>query len=600
MNQPKRIPDQEIATVRELARLEEIVGSYLTLRPAGADSLKGLCPFHDEKTPSFHVRPSRGLFHCFGCGESGDVFAFLQRHEQIGFREAVELVADRVGHRLRYEGGGPSAAAARNTRARLLAANTAAAQFYQRQLATDDAATARQYLAERNFDSTLAETFGCGFAPTGWDTLTKHLLQQGFTGQELEAAGLSRPGRRGGMLDRFRGRLVWPIRSRADEVLGFGARRLFADDPITAKYLNTPETLLYKKSHVLFGLDHAKRRIAATHQVVVVEGYTDVMAMHAAGITTAVASCGTAFGEHHLGVLRRMLLDDSAWRAEIIYAFDGDAAGIAAAGKAFGHAVAMPGRSSVAIASNDRDPCDLRRYEGDTALHELIGARQPLIEFVLRSAVGEFDLSEVTGRVAATGRARALLDRIQDPVARGEYGRQVARWCGVEPNAVLGGGPVETNQRSRPDADTANVPDGQQLERKALHAALHHASLAAANGFDAVPAEAFHHPEHRRLREAIADSGGATAAAQDPSGWVTRLIARLAGDTRLVGELIVTPFPVAKSDASAYIAAVISGLSSTGRSDSAPSPAGAPMAERSRPRRPISNPGSSTAHRPRR
>ncbi|MBF6171121.1 DNA primase [Nocardia blacklockiae] len=555
MKQSGRIPEREIEAVRDLAHVEQIIGAYVALRPAGADSLKGLCPFHDEKTPSFHVRPSHGRFHCFGCGEGGDVFTFLQKHEQIGFREAVELAADRVGHRLRYEGGGPSAAADRNTRARLVAATAAAAEFYSDQLSTPDAATARQFLQQRDFDSTIIEHFGCGYAPTNWDRLTKHLLQKGFTARELETAGLSRPGRNG-MIDRFRGRLVWPIRSRTGEVTGFGARRIYSDDPIDAKYLNSPETPLYKKSHVLFGIDHAKRRIASTHQAVVVEGYTDVMAMHAAGITNTVAACGTAFGEHHLTTLRRMTLDDSDWRAEIIYMFDGDTAGTTAATKAFGHAAAMPGRSSVVIVPDGRDPCELRQQDGDTALHHLLDARGPLIDFVLRSAISEFDLTDVSGRIAAAGQARTLIGRIHDPLTRTEYARQAAGWCGVDATAILG--THATPNQPEPPAPPPER-DRTHLQRTVLHGALHHASHAAANGFDDLPVEAFDQPDCARLRQAIADSGG-TAAASDPAGWVSRLIANLEADSQLAHELVVTPFPVSKADAGVYIATAVVGL----------------------------------------
>ncbi|HEV7362086.1 MAG TPA: DNA primase, partial [Mycobacterium sp.] len=316
-----RISDRDIAAIRERANIEEVVGDYVQLRRAGADSLKGLCPFHNEKSPSFHVRPNHGHFHCFGCGEGGDVYAFIQKIEHVSFVEAVELLADRIGHTITYSGPATSVQRDRGSRSRLIAANAAAAEFYAAALESDEAAPARQYLTERNFDAEAARHFGCGFAPSGWETLTKHLQRKGFEFKELEAAGLSREGRRGPM-DRFHRRLLWPIRTSAGEVIGFGARRLFDDDPMEAKYVNTPETLLYKKSSVMFGIDLAKRDIARGHQAVVVEGYTDVMAMHLAGVATAVASCGTAFGDEHLAMLRRLMMDDSFFRGELIYVFD--------------------------------------------------------------------------------------------------------------------------------------------------------------------------------------------------------------------------------------------------------------------------------------
>jgi DNA primase len=256
-----RISDRDIAAIRERVSIEEVVGDYVQLRRAGADSLKGLCPFHDEKSPSFHVRPNHGHFHCFGCGEGGDVYAFVQKIEHVSFVEAVELLADRVGHTISYTGAASSVQRDRGSRSRLLAANAAALAFYAAALESAEAQPARQYLTERNFDADAARHFGCGFAPSGWDSLTKHLLRKGFEFKELEAAGLSREGRRG-PIDRFHRRLLWPIRTSAGEVIGFGARRLFDDDPMEAKYVNTPETLLYKKSSALFGIELAKRDIA--------------------------------------------------------------------------------------------------------------------------------------------------------------------------------------------------------------------------------------------------------------------------------------------------------------------------------------------------
>ncbi|WP_044506919.1 DNA primase, partial [Mycobacterium simiae] len=425
-----RISDRDIAAIRERARIEDVVGDYVQLRRAGADSLKGLCPFHNEKSPSFHVRPNHGHFHCFGCGEGGDVYAFIQKIEHVSFVEAVELLADRIGHTITYTGAAATNVQRdRGSRSRLIAANAAAAEFYAAALESDEAAPARQYLFQRNFDADAARQFGCGFAPSGWEMLTKHLLRKGFEFKELEAAGLSREGRRGPM-DRFHRRLLWPIRSSAGEVIGFGARRLFDDDPMEAKYVNTPETLLYKKSSVMFGIDLAKRDIARGHQAVVVEGYTDVMAMHLAGVTTAVASCGTAFGDEHLAMLRRLMMDDSFFRGELIYVFDGDAAGRAAALKAFGGEQNLAGQSFVAVAPDGMDPCDLRLKAGDGALRDLVARRTPLFEFAIRTAIAEFDLDSAEGRVTALRRCVPMVAQIKDPTLRDEYARQLAGWVG--------------------------------------------------------------------------------------------------------------------------------------------------------------------------
>ena len=408
-----RIPERDIAAVRERTRIEDIVGEYVALKAPRGDSMMGLCPFHDEKTPSFHVRPNHGTFHCFGCGEGGDVYTFLQKMEHISFVESVEQLADRLNYRIDYEGGGTSVQRDRGTRARLVAANAAAQQFYAEQLGSPEAQAARDYLTERNFDAAAARQFGCGFAPSGWDTLTKHLLKKGFEFAELEAAGLARQGKRGPM-DRFHRRLLWPIRNLAGDVIGFGARKIFDDDTMPGKYVNTPETLLYKKSQVLFGLDLAKKDIAKGHQAVVVEGYTDVMAMHLAGVTTAVASCGTAFGDDHLALLRRLLMDDKFWRGEIIYTFDGDEAGQAAAMKAFSGDQKLAGQTFIAVAPEGMDPCDLRLRQGDAAVRDLVARRTPLFEFAIRGALAECNLDTAEGQVEALRRTVPMVAQMKD------------------------------------------------------------------------------------------------------------------------------------------------------------------------------------------
>ena len=297
--------------VRERAHIEEIVGQHVTLRSAGVGSMKGLCPFHDERSPSFHVRPQVGRYHCFGCGEGGDVIDFVQKVDGLGFSEAVEYLAGKVGLQLRYEeGGAPRPGEEPGKRRRLIEAHKVAEEFYREQLSTPAAAAGRQFLAERGFDRTAAADFGVGFAPQGWDSLMRHLRGRGFTEAELTLSGLVSQGQRG-VYDRFRGRLVWPIREVTGETVGFGARRLFEEDQ-GPKYLNTPETPLYKKSQVLYGIDLAKRDLQRDKRVVVVEGYTDVMAMHLSGVGTAVATCGTAFGSDHARIVRRLIGDSGS------------------------------------------------------------------------------------------------------------------------------------------------------------------------------------------------------------------------------------------------------------------------------------------------
>src|SRR5919197_669484 len=395
-----RIRESDIAEVRDRNRIDDVVGEYVSLRRAGGGALKGLCPFHDEKTPSFNVRSTHGTFHCFGCGEGGDVTAFVMKIDHLSFVEAVERLADRVGIALTYEGGGATIQRDKGTRSRLIEAHRAAAAFYAEQLLTPEAAKAREFLTSRGFDAAAAATFGCGFAPAGWDKLTKHLLGRGFELAELYKAQLSREGRQG-PIDRFHRRLLWPIKDLGGDVVGFGARRLYDDDQIQAKYLNTSESPIYKKSQVLFGLYLAHRAIARRHQVVVVEGYTDVMAMHASGVLTAVASCGTAFGAEHITVLRRLLIDDDAFRGEVIFTFDGDEAGRKAARKAFDEDQKFAAQTYIAVAPDGMDPCELRQAKGAAAVSDLVARRQPLFAFAIRAQLAEHNLEIAEGRVEA-------------------------------------------------------------------------------------------------------------------------------------------------------------------------------------------------------
>jgi DNA primase len=569
-----RIPDADVSAIRDKIRIEDLVGDYVQLRRAGADSLKGLCPFHDEKSPSFHVRPNHGHFHCFGCGEGGDVYAFVQKMEHVSFVEAVELLADRIGHAVSYTGGGTSVQRDRGSRSRLVTANAVAQEFYSAALESDEAAPARKYLTDRNFDAAAARQFGCGFAPSGWDTLTKHMIRKGFEFSELEAAGLSREGRRGPM-DRFHRRLLWPIRGASSETVGFGARRIFEDDPITAKYVNTPETVLYKKSAVLFGIDLAKRDIAKGHQAVVVEGYTDVMAMHAAGVTTAVASCGTAFGDEHLSMLRRLMMDDKFFRGELIYVFDGDAAGQAAALKAFAGEQNLAGQSFVSVAADGMDPCDLRLASGDGALRDLVARRTPLFEFAIRTTLASYDLDNAEGRVNALRECTPIVAQIKDPTLRDEYARQLAGWVGWADVAQVisrvrgeagrkpGSRPARGTRQDSP-APAASRPDPRDPtlwpQREALKAALQYPALAGPV-FDALTVESFTHPGYAAVRTAVGTAGG-VAAGLTGAQWIetVREQAGAAAVEGLITELGVETIKVDEDRLPRYIGGVLARL----------------------------------------
>ncbi|MFF5171688.1 DNA primase [Micromonospora sp. NPDC000089] len=551
-----RIRDEDIALVRERTSIAEVISDTVTLKSAGGGNLKGLCPFHDEKSPSFNVSPARNVFYCFGCGVGGDAIKFLMDAEHLSFVESVERLADRAGIQLRYVENDPSAPRPsrpqQGQKQRLVAAHAAAVEFYQAQLGTAGARPAREFLARRGFDRAAAQRYGCGFAPDGWDLLTKHLRQQGFTHDELVTGGLSRPARSGSLIDRFRRRLMWPIRDITGDVIGFGARKLFDDDD-GPKYLNTPETPLYKKSHVLYGIDLAKREIAKQGKVVVVEGYTDVMACHLAGVPTAVATCGTAFGSDHISVLRRVLFDSDERAGEVIFTFDGDAAGQKAALRAFEDDQRFVGRTFIAVSPDNMDPCDLRLAKGDLAVRDLVARREPLVDFALRHVINRYDLDTVDGRVEAMRRAAPLVAKIKDREKRPEYVRKLAGDLGMEiepvQRAVLAAGAPPTG-RDAPPASRARAAgpavDSPQsmVEREALKLALQEPVLAGPM-FDAVEAAEYRHPVHVVLREAVAAAGGAAAAAGG-AVWISAVrdaCADLAAQA-LVGELAVEPLRI--------------------------------------------------------
>ncbi len=542
-----RIRDEDIAAVRDKSPIADVIGEHVQLRSAGGGNLKGLCPFHEEKSPSLSVSPAKGLFHCFGCGAGGDVIRFLERIENVGFTEAAELLAARAGIQLRYVESGPGPARQPGQRARLVEAHKIAAEFYAEQLRTPEARPAREYLVERGFDDDVATRYGCGYAPARWDALTKHLLGRKFTPAELTTAGLARPSSSGSLIDRFHRRLLWPIRDVSGEVVGFGARRLFDDDPIEAKYLNTPDTPIYKKSRLLYGVDLARREIARQHRAVVVEGYTDVMACHLAGVTTAVATCGTAFGTEHIAVLRRLLMDSDAFTGEVIFTFDGDAAGMKAAERAFADDQKFMAQTFVAIEPNGLDPCELRQKAGDTALSDLVARRVPLVEFVLRSTVNRFDLDTAEGRSAALDRGVPLVAQIKDRGLLEQYSQLLARIVGVaDPDQVLarvrgvvrsGGRPEPVLRRAEPPVNEAVA----SVEREALKIAMQVPALAGP-AFDALPDAAFRLPDHVTLRQGIAAAGGTASAVSGPAwaGSVEDQLPDLSARS-LVHELAVEP-----------------------------------------------------------
>ncbi|MDX2523865.1 DNA primase [Streptomyces europaeiscabiei] len=557
-----RINDEDVKAVRDAVPIDAVVSEYLQLRNAGGGNLKGLCPFHDEKSPSFQVSPSKGLFHCFGCQEGGDTITFVMKVDHLSFSEAVERLAGQAGITLRYEEGGYNPSHQRGERIRLVEAHKIAAEWYAEQLATSpEADTGRIFLAERGFDQAAAVHFGVGYSPQGWDHLTRFLRGKGFADKELLLSGLSQEGRRG-PIDRFRGRLMWPIRDIGGDVVGFGARKLYESDN-GPKYLNTPDTALYRKSQVLYGIDLAKQHIAKASRAVVVEGYTDVMACHLAGVTTAIATCGTAFGGDHIKILRRLLMDNGS--ARVIFTFDGDAAGQKAALRAFEDDQKFAAETYIAIAPDGMDPCELRLAKGDEAVAELTEPRTPLFEFALRQIVARYDLETPAGRASALDEAAPIVARIKNSGAQHEVAVQLAGMLGILDTQFVvkrvaqlarwardrgGQGPAPSAQRSsQPYESTGRPPSGPALtlrnpvfatERELLKLALQRPELVAP-AFDAYGVDEFTADQYAAVREAIIEAGGVEYGVQDPQEYLVRVREAAPDDTvrAMVTELAV-------------------------------------------------------------
>ena len=561
----------DIDEVRSRTNLADIVGDYVSLKNAGVGSMKGLCPFHEERSPSFHVRPQVGFYHCFGCGEGGDVFTFLQKMDHVSFSEAVERMAARIGYELHYEDG--AAATDHGNRARILAANESAAEFYVSQLTTPEAEPARAFLGSRGFDASAAQRFGVGFAPRG-SALRTHLKSLGYTEEELVTAGLLGRGDRGDVYDRFRGRLVWPIRDVTGATLGFGARKLLDDDN-GPKYLNTPETPVYHKSQVLYGLDLAKRDIARGRQVVVVEGYTDVMACHLAGITTAVATCGTAFGVDHIKIVRRVIGDvdnaDTTGTGEVIFTFDPDEAGQKAASRAFAEEQRFAAQTFVAVAPDGLDPCDLRLKQGDGAVQRLIKSRKPMFEFMIRRQLAAHDLETVEGRVAALRAAAPVVAGIRDQALSIGYVRNLAGWLGMDPTEVQravrasGGSSPSRPAEREPAPETAVTEDEPSItrlrtdtttrtERDVLMAILQHPEHVGERLLGKAVRIGFTDGDLGVVRDAIAVNLG-MAMAPDWAARVTSEVPQRFG--KLVNELTVAPIPAREDKMPGYCRSIV-------------------------------------------
>jgi DNA primase len=481
--------------------------------------------------------------------------------DHLSFSETVERLAATAGITLRYEEGGYNPAHQRGERIRLVEAHKIAAQFYIEQLETSaEAETGRTFLAERGFDQAAAQHFSVGYSPQGWDHLTRYLRGKGFSDKELILSGLSQDGRRG-PIDRFRGRLMWPIRDISGDVVGFGARKLYESDN-GPKYLNTPETGIYKKSQMLYGIDLAKKEIAKTSTAVVVEGYTDVMACHLAGVTTAIATCGTAFGGDHIKILRRLLMDNAT--AEVIFTFDGDAAGQKAALRAFEDDQKFAAETSIAITPGGMDPCELRLAEGDGAVQKLVETRTPLFEFAIRHSVMRHNLETPAGRAAALDEAAPIVAGIKNIAIQHESAVQLAGILGILDTQFVvkrvaqlarwardrgGRGPAPARTSAPQQTQAAALPSGPALnlrspahrtERELLKLALQYPALVSP-AFDAYGVDEFTAPPYAAVRQTIAEAGGAEQGVQDSPEYLARVRDVAPNDTvrAMVTELAV-------------------------------------------------------------
>ena len=413
----------DIDAVRDKTDLVELAAEVTKVKRSGRSTM-AVCPFHSEKTPSLSIDGARGLYHCFGCGKSGDVFKWVQETQAVDFTGALELLARRAGVTLTID---PAAAKRRSQRERLVEATSIAVEFYVSRLkSASDAGSARSYLRSRGYDGDVVDQFSLGYSPEGWEELVRHLRDRGIRDDTMQKAGLASGTRKGGVVDRFRGRVMFPIFDLRGDAVGFGARVLDGDGP---KYLNTLETAIYHKSRLLYGLNWAKSDIVRRDTSVVVEGYTDVIAMHRADMPIAVATCGTALGEDHLDLLRR-------FSERVVLAFDADEAGAGAALRGFERSVPGDLDLRVAVLPDGKDPADVVADGGIDALRAAVAESLPLLQVHIDAELARFDLDEPEARVKAVKAAAAAIALHPDAITRHEYANGVSRRTGVETKFV--------------------------------------------------------------------------------------------------------------------------------------------------------------------
>ncbi len=464
-----KINDEDIDRLRDSSDIVEVVSAYTQLKKSGGSTYKGLCTFHSDKTPSMSVDQGKGLFFCFGCGEGGNIYHFIQKMENLEFPDAVEWLARKTGFQLRYEEQRPGDRAARGLKQRIIAANEEATSYFHKALMESPAASeARQYLASRGFDRDVAANWELGYAP-GRDSLAKYLMGKGFSQDELLGADLvKKSDRDGSIYDSFRQRIVFPTRSHQGDVLGFGARKLLESDT-GPKYLNTSETRVFQKSRVMYGLLKAKATLGKGASAIVVEGYTDVIALHEAGIDQAVATNGVALGESHFELLKK-------FTHRLVLMFDADTAGKGATERGFDLQHKLGLEVLVAPLPEGSDPADVVKNQGADALRKVVDDASPLMEFKLEQTVAKLRLDTPESRGRAVHEVVQVLGWHPDPVARHEYAFLAARLIGVDSDAVqraLG----EGGSRAPQSAHNGGTRDARREERFPGHVKVEREAL---------------------------------------------------------------------------------------------------------------------------
>jgi DNA primase len=479
---------EDIDRVRAATNLIDLVAAVTTVRKLGR-SHKAVCPFHQEKTASLSLDPAQGVYYCFGCQAKGDIFTFVQQTQGLDFNEAVEQLARQAGVTLTLD---KDATRRRGEHERLVDTARAAVDFYHKSLKQGEGAgSARSYLRSRGYQADVVDAYRLGYSPEGGDMLVRHLRAIGVNDQAMMEAGLAKRGRGGALFDQFRGRLMFPIFDLRGDPVGFGGRALGHDGP---KYVNSPDSRLYQKSRLLYGLHLAKGAISRLGVAVVVEGYTDVIGCHRAGVETAVATCGTALGEDHFDLLRR-------FTDRVVLAFDADQAGVGAALR--GDQLETPVRLDldlrVALIPEGMDPADLAQGGRGDELKSAVTNAVPLLRFRLEKEVGRFDLSEPEERARALHATAPLVAKVEDEVARHEYVRFLSQLTGVDLGVVERAvRPSIRKRRFGPSADPG--ADGDRLEEVAVRVLL--ANQRGIEGI-AIEPDLFTTPQIRRLVEAI-------------------------------------------------------------------------------------------------